>query len=442
MATSNIFKEALERELLPALGCTEPMAYALLAALARQHAPGKIKKMSFECDGLNAVGVQAVGIPNTKGKHGAYLSAALGILAGRPDLGMLVLDKVTDEDVKAAEELVAQDLFSLELVQDASSDILFMKCTLETDEHTAVIIMEGVHDPSGIRYIEADGEVLLNNLIAEKQTKTEPYREMDYSVFTLENIYDYCKSCDLSELDRVVDAIEVNRKIAVDGLENPLGLQVARTLREKVEKGLVPAGEIPHIIMWTVSGVDARMGGSSYPAMINTGSGNQGIIVTMAPVAAAEYCGNSEEEKIRAAAFSNLVNIWIDYRSYDYAYMSPQCYCATAACAAAACGVAFLHGATKEQIDSIICTTMGMMPGIICDGAKPTCALRTMAGLSGALETMLLAEKGIRASIYEGVVSHTAGETMDNLYRLQKECMDKKMDAFVWKIKKEQNRIH
>lgn len=439
----NIFLQVLDRELIPALGCTEPVGFALITAIARKYAPGEVKRIDIECDGLDAVGVQAVGIPKTNGKHGGYLSSALGVIAGRPELGMLVLDNVTEADVKAAEEMVARGICSVEMVvPGASKSNLYIRATVETDQHTAVAMMEGSHDESCINYIEADGEVILDKRVSgENQELSVPYQEMDFSVFNLDHIYDFCKTCAMEDLGKIREAIRLNRRVCEDGLENPLGLQVARTLKENVEKGAVTEGEIAHILTWTISGLDARMGGSDYPAMINTGSGNQGIIVTIAPVAAAEYTGRSEDEAIRAAAMANLVNIWIHYHSQDYAYAPPQCYCGTSACTAAACGVAFLHGFTKKQIADIVCTSMGILPGVICDGAKPSCALRAMTGLSGALEAMMMAEKGIRTSRYDGLVNDSPEVTMNNIYRLQKDCMDTKMSSLLWKIKKEQNTI-
>ena len=438
----NIFKKALERELIPALGCTEPMGFALIAAVARKYAPGKVKRIHIECDTLDAVGVQAVGIPNTNGKHGGCLSAALGVVAGRADLGTLVLDQVTEADVKEAEALVEQGICTIEMVTEGSNAILYIKATVETDSHTAVAIMEGTHDESGIRYIEQDGKILLNNRVTDVTNESvDPSEEFDLSIFTLENIYNYCKTCDLDELELIKESIRLSRVVAKDGLEKPLGLQCAKTLRENVQKGIIKEDELVYILIWTIAGVDARMGGSDYPAMLNGGSGNQGIIVTMAPVAAAEYRNCSQEDMLRAAAMSNLVNIWIHWHTKEYAYAPPMCYCSTSACVAAAVGVAFLHGADQKNIADIVCTGMGLLPGVICDGAKPSCAYRAMTGLCGTLEAMLLAEKGIRSSKYEGFLNETPEGTMQNIYSLQKDCMNLKMSHYLWEIKKQQKTI-
>jgi L-cysteine desulfidase len=192
--------------------------------------------------------------------------------------------------------------------------------------------------------------------------------------------------------------------------------------------------------MWTTAGLDARMGGSDYTAMSNTGSGNQGIICTMAPAAAGDFRNCSEDEIMRAVALSNLINIYLDYRSNEYAHLSPMCYCSSVAPAAAASGVAYLHGATKEQISDTIRTTLGNLAGVICDGAKPSCAFRSYTGLNGALQAMLMAEKGLSSSSIEGVVHDTVDGTIENIYQLQKQCMST-TDEFVFKVKKKQGTL-
>ncbi|WED27636.1 L-serine ammonia-lyase, iron-sulfur-dependent, subunit alpha [Vibrio sp. DW001] len=437
----NAFVKVLEAELIPALGCTEPVAFALTAATARKYAPGEIKRISMEGSGLMVIGVQSVGIPNTGGKCGGFLSTLLGVLAGDADLDMEVLSKVTDTDVKAAEELIEQlvaaQKLDLDMVTPAPS--IYLKITIETDQHTASVSLWNEHN--GIKFIEQDGKVLLGNREEEKEAlANQETIPVDTSFLSVETIYDFCSSCDISDLDHIKTAIELTRGICKDGLDNEYGLQVARTLQQKIDQGLIADDEITHVLKWTVAGLDARMGGSGYTAMSNTGSGNQGIISSMAPIAAADFRKCSEEEMIRAVAMSNLVNIYLDYKSNEYAHLSPMCYCSGVATASAASGVAFLRGATKEQISDMIRTSLGNLAGVICDGAKPSCAFRSYTGLSGALQAMLMAERGLSSSDVEGIVNKSVDGTIENIYRLQKECMSN-TDAFVFKVKRKQGTI-
>ena len=223
-------------------------------------------------------------------------------------------------------------------------------------------------------------------------------------------------------------------------MDNPYGIQVARTIKDNIKKGVIAEDEITNILMWTIAGLDARMGGSDYPAMSNTGSGNQGILSSMAPMAAGEYLKRSEDEITRAVAFSNLINIYLDYRSNEYAHLSPMCYCSGVATAAAASGVAYLHGASKEQISDVLRTSLGNMAGAICDGAKPSCAFRSYTGLAGSLHAMLMAEKGLSSSSIEGIVHDTVDGTIENIYQLQKQCMST-TDEFVCQVKKRQGTL-
>lgn len=437
----NVFVEVMEKELIPALGCTEPVAFALNTATARKYAPGKIKSITMEGSGLMVIGVQSVGIPNTGGKRGGFLSSVLGFIAGDADLDMEVLNKVTEADVKIAEELieelVAAGKLSLDLVTPAPS--IYLKTIVETDQHTVTVSLWNEHN--GVKYIEQDGKVVLGSREEEAAVLESQKGEcFDASFLSVESIYDFCTNCDLSELAHIKSAIELTRKVCKDGLENAYGLQVARTLRDNMDKGLIANDEITHTLMWTTAGLDARMGGSGYPAMSNTGSGNQGIISSMAPIAAGNYRNCSEEEIMRAVALSNLINIYLDYRSNEYAHLSPMCYCSGVAPVAAASGVAYLHGATKEQISDIIRTSLGNLAGVICDGAKPSCAFRSYTGLCGALQAMLMAEKGLSSSSIEGVVHDTVDGTIENIYQLQKKCMST-TDEFVFKVKKKQGTI-
>lgn len=245
---------------------------------------------------------------------------------------------------------------------------------------------------------------------------------------------------ELSELDHCRKAIELTKAICQDGLDNPLGMQCGRTLMANMDKGILSKDEINYTIAWTIAGLDARMGGTSFSAMSNTGSGNQGTICSAAPIAAGEYRKESEENIIRAVAFANLINIYLDYRSYEYAHLSPECYCGAVAPAAGACGVAFLRGDSKEVINDLVRTSLGNQAGVICDGAKPSCAFRAYTGLFASLHAMLMAEQGIATGNTEGIVHESSDVTIDNIYRLQKECMTT-VDEFVWKIKKEQKTI-
>ncbi|OUO93405.1 L-serine ammonia-lyase, iron-sulfur-dependent, subunit alpha [Cloacibacillus sp. An23] len=436
----DIYLQLLEKELIPACGCTEPMAFALAAALARRYAPGEIKEIHLKGSGLMVTGVQAVLIPNSHGRHGGFISTAMGVVAGNPDDDMEVLTKITDADLEKAEELSqrlqAAGTFTQELEVDVPS--IYLSTNIVTDEHNATVILQNEHN--GICYIEADGKVILDTRDINPVTEALEKNNVDKSILTIPKIVEFCNTVDLEQLGHIRYAMKLTKDICQDGMDNPLGMQCGRVLMQNMEKGLVAKDEFNYTLAWTIAGLDARMGGTSYTAMSNTGSGNQGIICTMAPMAAGEWRKESEEKIIRAVTLSNLMNIYLDYRSNEYAHLSPECYCGGVAPAAAACGVAYLRGDSADVLNDIVRTSLGNQAGIICDGAKPSCAFRAYTGLFATLHAMLLAEQGIATGPTEGIVHESADVTIDNIYRLQKDTMSH-TDEFVWKIKQEQKTI-
>jgi len=427
---NNIFVQLMDKEITSGAGCGEWKAFGLATATARKYAPGEIRHICVEGSPLLVIGVQTILIPHTGGKRGGMLSTAMGAICGDPSLGLGVLNTVTEADVKAAEELVATGKISINM--DSTAPDVYLKTVMETDQHTVTVIISGAYN--SIKYVELDGKALID-------VREDQKNDLDCSSLSVDSIYDYCKNCDLSELDRFNNLIKLTREISKDGLDNPYGMQVGRTLQENIEKGFIAKDEVEHILMWTVSGIDARMNGSCHASVGNTGSASQGHIICAAPIAAGEYRGCSEEEIIRAVTMSNLLNIYMDYLTKEYAHLSPMCYCGSVGVAAAIGGVAYLHDFTKKQITDLLRSVLGTLPGIICDGAsKPICALRVYTGMSGALQAMLIVEKGISIQGYEGIVNDSLEVTLDNIYRLQKECMSNVND-FVFKIKTEQGNL-
>lgn len=166
------------------------------------------------------------------------------------------------------------------------------------------------------------------------------------------------------------------------------------------------------------------------------------VVAVMAPWASAQYRKMSAEDGYRAVAFALLMNTFMKYASKEYVYMPPTCSCATTAAPAAAAGVAFLHGLTPQQINDMLCTAQVQMAGVVCDGAKPSCATRMYVALFGSLQAMMMAKEGIRATNVEGFVHNDLKVTLENLYRLQHDVLHNKVDAILWDIVKEQKVIH
>ena len=224
-------------------------------------------------------------------------------------------------------------------------------------------------------------------------------------------------------------------------MKNSYGMQVGRTLKKNVEKGNIAQDEFSYILMFTTAGIDARMNGSPCPTTGNCGSGSQGHINCAAPIASGTYRGSSEEDILRAAVFATLLNIYMDYSTKEFTYLSPMCYCASFGSVAAAAGVAYLHNFTKEQIIDVLRTGLCIVPGIICDGAsKATCALRVHAGLSGALHAILIVERGLAVGGHEGFMNDSLEMILHNLRILQRDGMSS-VYKVLYSLREEQGNI-
>ena len=433
-----LFSELLEKELYSGPGCGEAKAFAYATAMARKYAPGTIKRIMVEGSALFVIGVQSNILPNTGGARGGMLASALGAIGGEPSLGIELLSGVNEYTVRAAKGLVSAGKVSIRLAPgiDVPYPAIYLRATVETDLHTASVILRGGY--SNIVYIEQDGAVLIDNQKEQPKTTQE---SLDWSWLNVESIYDYCKTCDIGELERFRPLIDETLKASQDGLYQSYGMQVGRTTRENIEKGALAQDEISYILMWTTAGIDARMNGSPCPTVGNAGSGSQGHINCAAPIASGRYRGCGEDEIIRAVALATLLNIYMDFSTKNFAYLSPMCYCASIGSVAAAGGVAFLHGFSKEQLVRVLRTGLCIMPGVICDGAsKATCALRVHAGLSGALQAMLIVERGLSVKGYEGFMNDELPVILENLYRLQKDGMAQ-IYPVLYRIRAEQNNI-
>lgn len=435
---TKIIKDLLAKEMYSGAGCGEAKAFAFAAATARKYAPGTITRVSAEGSALFIIGVQTVTIPRTGGRRGGMLAAALGAVNGNADAGLSILNSVTDEDVVAADALIRAGKVSVKMDTEVDSPFpaICLKVTVETDKHTASVELLGGY--SNVAFIEQDGTIL------KDERNCQPPKGVDvinWTELTVEDIYDYCKTCDIVELQHFKPFVEETRIASEDGLKNSYGMQVGRTLKKNVEKGNIAQDEFSYILMFTTAGIDARMNGSPCPTTGNCGSGSQGHINCAAPIASGTYRGSSEEDILRAAVFATLLNIYMDYSTKEFTYLSPMCYCASFGSVAAAAGVAYLHNFIKEQIIDVLRTGLCIVPGIICDGAsKATCALRVHAGLSGALHAILIVERGLAVGGHEGFMNDSLEMILHNLRILQRDGMSS-VYKVLYSLREEQGNI-
>ncbi|MCG3087787.1 serine dehydratase subunit alpha family protein [Sporosarcina cyprini] len=375
----NRISAVLEKELVVALGCTEPVAIALAAATAKSHAEGEIRQIVVMASGNIIKNAKSVGIPGMTGK-GLDFAAAIGAVGGNPERKLELLDGLTKDDEMKAFQLIEEG--KIEAGQADTPKRLYIEVKVKTDQKEARVIISDNH--SNITLIEVDGEAVFRGGCENIRIQSE---EEELEALTLDEIYEWVLQAELSELALVKRSIELNKVIGLEGLSGDYGLNVGRTIQENVKKGILSDDLATAAMSLAAAGSDARMAGSTLPVMANTGSGNQGIAVTLPVVAAAEKLQVSEEVMIRAVALSHLVTIHIKSK---FGRLSALCG-VTAAGMGASAAIVYLLGGTLQQVKAAVQNTIGNVSGMICDGAKAGCAMKVSTCSNVAVQSALLA---------------------------------------------------
>lgn len=408
------FIDTVKKEVVPALGCTEPVSVALAAAIATRHLKGKPSRIdAFVSPNLMKNGM-GVGVPGT-GMVGLPIAAAVGALAGVPDAGLEVLKGITPTDVEKAKLMLDQQQVNVGVAQ--VSNILFAKVTVsdETDEVT-VIIADG---HTNVVSIDVNGKAVF---IVDPQPATNVVDNQPENIFTeatAQDIYQFALHVPIEDIEFIVESLELNDALSQEGLTGQYGLQIGATFQRNVERGLLSEGLLTNILCRTSAASDARMDGAMKPAMSNSGSGNQGIAATMPVVVVAEHVKADAETTARALMMSHLMAIYI--KSYQNK-LSALCGATTASMGAVA-GMTWLLGGRFDQISAAICSMIGDITGIICDGAKTSCAMKVSSSASAAVKAALMALDGIRVTGNEGIVADDVDTSIRNMSALANGAM-------------------
>lgn len=399
-----MFFTALEKELVIALGCTEPIAIALAAATARKYVKGdNVTDLKIYASGNVIKNAMSVNIPGT-GSSGINLAGALGYLANA-DKSLEVLSGLSVKDVEKARAMIKGGVVSVSLAN--TSKKLYIEVVVKTDKSYAKVVIEDRH--TNISTIEVDGKVIKNGYIEEANDE-----QKEFELLSIDSIWEFINTVDIDKLHIIKESIEINKKIGIEGLEKVYGLQVGKSIVEGIKRGLIADDLANYAMALTSAGSDARMAGSSLSVMSNSGSGNQGITATLPVVAVWEKLGLSEEKLIRATALSHLITIYIKSK---FGRLSALCG-ATIAATGASCGIAYLLDGNKDSIKSSIQNMLGDVTGILCDGAKAGCALKVSTCTNAAVQSAILASNGISIRATDGIIEEDAEATIDNLCRL------------------------
>ncbi|MEH7492724.1 L-cysteine desulfidase family protein [Neobacillus niacini] len=399
----------LEKELVIALGCTEPVAIALAAATAKSYAKGKIEKINLKASGNIIKNAKSVGIPGMI-SSGLDFATALGAVAGDSTKQLEVLDGLTFEDEQSALKLIEEGKVSS--CQADTPKRLYIEVTLKTDQHTTRVIISDNH--SNITLIEVDGKVVFQGGCENIGIQSD---EEELISLSIDEIVEWVQTVDIRNLSLVKKSIDLNRVIGQEGLSGEYGLKVGKTIKENVKKGILSDDIATAAMSLAAAGSDARMAGSTLPVMANTGSGNQGIAVTLPVVAVAEKLKVSEEKMIRAVALSHLITIHIKSK---FGRLSALCG-VTAAGMGASGAIVYLLDGHLDQIKAAIQNTIGNVSGMICDGAKAGCAMKVSTCSNVAVQSALLALNNQEIKSTDGFIHDDVEKSIESFCKLGNE---------------------
>ena len=394
----DMFLQVLSKELIPALGCTEPIAIAYAAAKARQILELEPEGIRLRCSGNIIKNVKGVAVPNAGGLKGVEAAAILGALGGDADRELEVLQAVQPEHLERTRELLNTGFCTCALQENVAN--LYIVAEVFAGEHTASVTIINRH--TLITRMEKDGKVLFaQDPVVQKADDT------DWSGWSVAAIVDFAETVELCKVKSLLDGqIELNCAISGAGLNRAYGAQIGRTLLDVCED-----------TVWTrakaraAAASDARMGGCSLPVVINSGSGNQGLTVSLPVIEYAKHLGVCREKLYRALLISNLTSI---FQKHFIGSLSAFCGAVTAA---AGCGAAitWLHGGKLENICDTIANTVANVGGMVCDGAKASCAAKIASAVDAAIMAHHLSMRGLRFQPGEGIIQNDPQKTIQSL---------------------------
>ncbi len=403
----------VKREVVPAIGCTEPMAVALCVAKAAEvlgKRPEKITALLSTNILKNAMGV---GIPGTGGMIGLPIAIALGALVGKSDYQLEVLKDSTPEAVAEGKRFIDEHRIHIAL-KDGITEKLYVEVHCEADGEKAVAIIAGGH--TNFVYVARNEHVLLDKQCAGSASDDDG-ETVD---LTLRKVYDFATTAPLDEIRFILDTARLNKAAAEQSFKGDYGHGLGKMLRGNYEHKVMGDSVFSHILSYTSGACDARMAGAMIPVMSNSGSGNQGISATLPVVVYAEENGKSEEELIRALMLSHLTVIYI---KQSLGRLSALCGCVVAA-TGSSCGITWLMGGSFEQICYAVQNMIANLTGMICDGAKPSCALKVTTGVSTAVLSAIMAMENRCVTSVEGIVDKDVDQSIRNLTKIGSQGMN------------------
>ncbi len=401
----------IKREVVPAVGCTEPVAVALCVAKATETLGCLPERLDLKLSGNIIKNAMGVGIPGT-GMIGLPIAVALGALIGKSEYSLEVLRDVTPDAVEKGKKYIEEGRINISLDAEAPSN-LHIDVTAITGDEMSHVVISGAH--TNFVLVEKNGEIVSEKSLESGESIVTGEEDPELN---MRMVYDFAMTAPIDEISFILEAKNLNLAAAQYALKGNYGHSLGSTVLHFGEKFF---GDTPvaHAIMLTSAACDARMGGAPVAVMSNSGSGNQGITATMPVVSYAMDINASEEMMIRALILSNLTSIYI---KQSLGRLSALCGCVVASTGASS-ALVYLMGGGYEQVCDAVKNMVANLTGMICDGAKPSCSMKISSGVSTAMMSAMLAMKGFAVTSAEGIISDDVDETIHNLTSIGRDSM-------------------
>lgn len=403
--------DLIHREVVPAIGCTEPIAVALCAARAAETLGQEPERIAVRLSANILKNAMGVGIPGT-GMIGLPIAVALGATIGRSEYRLEVLRDVTPEAVAHGRRMIDERRIAISL-KEGIDEKLYIEVEAEAAGHRATAIIAGGH--TNFVYVSRDGETLFDARGASSEAEAGGGVPL-----TLRRVWEFSMTTPCEELRFILETRRLNKAAAEASFAHEFGHCVGRTLRCDRERQVMGDSIFTRILSYTSAACDARMGGAMIPVMSNSGSGNQGIAATLPVVVYAEETGASEEQTIRALTLSHLTVIYI---KQSLGRLSALCGCVVAA-TGSSCGITYLMGGGYDEAAAAVKNMIANLTGMICDGAKPSCAMKLTSGVSTAVLSAMMAMDGRCVSPLEGIIEEDVDRSIRNLTKIGHDGMN------------------
>ncbi|MCR2045099.1 L-cysteine desulfidase family protein [Anaerosalibacter massiliensis] len=407
----NILK-MVKRETVPAIGCTEPVAVAYASAVAKKYLDGEINKIVVNVSLNIFKNGKFVKIPKTE-ESGLELAAALGAICGEVDEGLCVLKNVNSDYINLAKDMIKDG--KIILSKEDNTPYVYVKVYMESEDNNVEVILKDSHDH--IEKIIVNKELVYQDLLNGEENSPDFLKQ-----FTLKEFREVCENVDIERLDFIEDGIKMNVNAAERGIENGKGLGLGFGLSRLQKNGKVGDNPFMKARIMTAAGADFRMGGGDCPIMTSGGSGNQGLGVILPIVAVYEYeeSNISRERLLRGIFYGHIINKFV--KAY-VGKLSAFCGCAISAGVGASAAITWMLGGNDKQISGSVQNMLANLTGMICDGAKETCALKLSTSVGEAILSSYLALDNIMTKPNNGILGNTAEETIKNLGILSRDGM-------------------